>query len=418
MPLSKIVLENYRCFRDRQEIELAPVTVVLGKNNSGKSVLTRAPMVIATGFGTTTTAPLDLDRLEPQPVDGFPDLIFEQSPHGKFFLGFDVDGPRPFQMAATIQHVAENRTAFVSDLTLRASDADVVLAWQPAFHVGDGPYSYEIRSSDRASAIRPVAFQGLCPQADGVPELRDLRGMDLSLGPIRYLSAYRDRPERQHRLPLGTPQRIGQQGQGTLGILAHDQERGGGDLLGMVNERLQLIVPGWRLEEIEAGPLWSTVLTRRGSRVRVNLADAGSGLAQMLPILVQCALDEQRGRNVAAPLQIIEEPEMHLHPAAHAELGDLYLRTAQATGTRFLIETHSETLLLRLRRRIAQEDVPPKTVAVYVVEQHDGASNVRRVRIDDLGNLDESWPEGYFSQDYREVRALAAAQVKRSRHAS
>ncbi|MEK8109783.1 hypothetical protein NKG94_45695 [Micromonospora sp. M12] len=271
-------------------------------------------MVIATGFATTTTAPLDLDRLEPQPVDGFPDLIFEQSPHGKFFLGFDVDGPRPFQMAATIQHVAENRTAFVSDLTLRASDIDVVLAWQPAFHVGDGPYSYEVRSSDRPSAIRPVAFQGLCPQADGVPELRDLRGMDLSLGPIRYLSAYRDRPERQHRLPLGTPQRIGQQGQGTLGILAHDQERGGGDLLGMVNERLQLIVPGWRLEEIEAGPLWSTVLTRRGSRVRVNLADAGSGLAQMLPILVQCALDEQRGRNVAAPLQIIEEPEMHLHP--------------------------------------------------------------------------------------------------------
>ncbi|MEK8109782.1 AAA family ATPase [Micromonospora sp. M12] len=37
MPLSKIVLENYRCFRDRQEIELAPVTVVLGKNNSGKA---------------------------------------------------------------------------------------------------------------------------------------------------------------------------------------------------------------------------------------------------------------------------------------------------------------------------------------------------------------------------------------------
>ncbi|MGC4856792.1 AAA family ATPase [Micromonospora sp. DT4] len=82
MPLRKIVLENYRCFRDRQDIELAPVTVVLGKNNSGKSVLTRAPLVIGTGFDTTSTAPLDLDRLVPQPVDGFPDLIFEQSPHG------------------------------------------------------------------------------------------------------------------------------------------------------------------------------------------------------------------------------------------------------------------------------------------------------------------------------------------------
>ncbi|TDB91667.1 DUF3696 domain-containing protein, partial [Micromonospora fluostatini] len=151
-----------------------------------------------------------------------------------------------------------------------------------------------------------------------------------------------------------------------------------------------------------------------------NLADAGTGLAQMLPILVQCALDELRGKPLRAPLQIIEEPEMHLHPAAHAELADLYLNTSRTTRTRFLIETHSETLLLRLRRRIAEtdNDITADMVKVYVVEQQDGASTVRNVDIDELGNLDDSWPDGYFSQDYLEVKALAAAQMERLDDAS
>lgn len=424
MPLRKIVLGNYRCFRDRQEIELAPVTVVLGKNNSGKSVLTRAPLVISTGLDTMSTAPLDLDRLEPQQVDGFADLVFEQSPIGKFFLGFEVDGPLPFSMEAMVQLVIEDGTAFVSTLRVGLPgqgglmEHEFVLSGQSTLTDDFARLSYQIQASGQTPVIRTVPFAGLLPRPDGIPELRPLsdRRDGLNLGPIRFLSAYRDRPGRQHRLPLGVPRGIGEQGQGTLAILAHDQARNGGELLARVNERLAVIVPGWRIEEIEAGPLWSTVLTRSGSPVRVNLADAGTGLSQVLPILVQCAMDELQGEETQPALQIIEEPEMHLHPGAHAALADLYLNTARATQTRFLIETHSETLLLRLRRHIA-EGCPPDMVAVYVVEQHGGVSEVRRVGIDRLGNL-EDWPEGYFSQDYHEVRALAAAQLRQGGYAS
>jgi predicted ATPase len=161
------------------------------------------------------------------------------------------------------------------------------------------------------------------------------------------------------------------------------------------------------------------VLVHKASGLQVDLADAGSGLAQVLPILVQCVIDEVRVGSGQPSLQIIEEPEAHLHPAAHAELADLYLATAKTTGTRFLVETHSETLLLRLRRRIAEPDneYTADMVAVYVVEQRDGVSTVRQVGIDELGNL-TNWPEGYFSQDYHEVRALAAAQAERSDRAS
>jgi hypothetical protein len=332
-------------------------------------------------------------------------------------VGLETTGDDAFALTATVQNVDEIRAAVVSDLHLRTAGGDVRLAWRPAILVGAGPLDYEIHTADQM-AVRPVAFRGLLPDPVGVPELRALRHRRVSPGPIRYLSPYRKRPGRQHRLPLGTPRALGSLGEGVSGILAHDQVRGGGELIRIVNEMLARIVPGWQILEVPAGPLWSTVLSRGdGARVRVNLADAGSGLAQVLPILVQCALDEIVGRVGPAPLQIIEEPEMHLHPAAHAELADLYLTTARLTDTRFLVETHSETLLLRLRRRIAAGDVPADMVAIYVVEQTDGVSTVRRVDIDDMGNL-SGWPDGYFSQDYVEARALAEAQLKRGGHAA
>ncbi|MEW2442734.1 DUF3696 domain-containing protein [Micromonospora marina] len=444
MPLRKITLENYRCFRDRQEIELAPVTVVLGKNNSGKSVLTRAPLVIATGFGTTSTAPLDLDRLGPDAVDDFRELFHDHLTGRPFKLGLTVEGRTRFALEAEIQYVDSINSAVVSSLDLISPQVEAMLVSSRLVGMGreetpdiDGipvtpqtqilpgeALEYELRwigvEGTTGRASRSVGFTGLVPDLAGVPGLEKFADLDLSPGPIRYLSPYRERIARQHRLPLGTPTLLGTHGEGTPGILADDSRRAGGALVERVNELLSAIVPDWRIAEIPAGPLWSTVLTRRGSDVLVNLADAGTGLAQMLPILVQCAMDELRGEPDFAPLQIIEEPEMHLHPAAHAELADLYLNTARATKTQFLIETHSETLLLRLRRRIAEPDngITAGMVKVYVVEQQEGASVVRRVDIDELGNLDETWPDGYFSQDYHEVRALAAAQMERLDDAS
>lgn len=418
MPLRRFAVQNYRCFRDRQELEVFPVTVVLGKNNSGKSALVRAPLVFATGFGVDTTAPLDLERLEAEPVDEFPDLIFESSEHGSIKVELDVDGDLPFRLSANVQNVSETRDAFVSELAVDLPGGVVELRWEPELFSSGPPYRYEVRTSAGRHRHDTVAFRGLVPVEPPVPELRTWAAQSPSLGTMRYLSPYRERPRRQHRLPLGVPQELGARGQGAAAVLAHDRARGSGELIDLVNSYLQEIVPDWQLNEVPVGPLWSTVLARRDGKAQVNLVDAGAGIAQVLPILVQCGLDAQSGDRDRRPLQIIEEPEMHLHPAAHAELADIYLRTAQTTGTRFLIETHSETLLLRLRRRVAEGTFPAEMVGVFVVEQEDGVSSVRRVDLDQLGNLSDEWPEGYFSQDYHEVRELAAAQLRRSEHAT
>ena len=110
----------------------------------------------------------------------------------------------------------------------------------------------------------------------------------------------------------------------------------------------------------------------QGEEQVYNLKDVGFGLSQVLPVLVQCYAGD------ASRTIILEQPELHLHPRAQADLGDLLI-DALGQGHRFLIETRSEHLLLRLRRRIAETTVKPSAeverklqrdqLGVYFVER-------------------------------------------------
>lgn len=104
MSLASMSLANYRCFARQVDVELRPVTIILGRNNSGKSALVRAPVVCDTGIRTESPAPLDLDRLNEEMLDSFTDLIYGNRPHGSVSLELEFDAaPR---LTATIQNIA------------------------------------------------------------------------------------------------------------------------------------------------------------------------------------------------------------------------------------------------------------------------------------------------------------------------
>jgi Protein of unknown function (DUF3696) len=425
MALVRLALTNYRCFPSRQDLELAPVTVVLGKNNSGKSALVRAPVVVSTGLRTKSTAPLDLDEIGEEILDSFTDLIYGGRPHGSIRIELDVELDRQpgrrMTVDATIQHVDEYRLQVVSTLVLRRGDRELRLEWEQDDPRGDMRL-YTVTTAGTVHRQISVRFAGLLPAGDlttrvgweFAPAEQD-RVLRDSFDSLRYLGPFRERPRRRYRLPARMPAQVGTVGEHTASILASDFSRQEGQLIRQVNESLAATLPGWRLDVAERGGLYTVVLVSADDeRLAVNLADTGAGVAQVLPIFVQRAVDVVRPPD-RPTLEIVEQPELHLHPAAHASLADLYLRAARETGVRFLIETHSETFVLRLRRRIAQGDVTPDTVAIYFVENSHGAATTRRIHIDDAGNLDY-WPPGVFSEDYAETRALVTAQLDRADH--
>ncbi|MBB5868724.1 putative ATPase [Allocatelliglobosispora scoriae] len=422
--LTGIAFTNFRCFREQQALDLRPVTVVLGKNNSGKSAFTRAPMVFHTGFvesaASRPRAPLDLDRLGHDSVASFTDLVYRHSSHGKVTVDLTFNDRLVKSVSAQVQNIDGERLQVVSKAEIVLSFGTWLLEWLQQRNVYKRTWTDA--AGETSMTVGPIDFDGLVPRdlpRSAVPpseagNLDLVRACAAAFGRISYLSPFRDRPRREHSLPVGEPDSVGDQGQYLSGILANDQVRRDGRLRRRVNELMREILPDWTLEEEPDGRLFTTSLRSRvDPHLSVNIADAGSGVTQILPMLVQQALDEVTSTHTPT-LHIIEEPELHLHPAAHAQLADLYLRAARATGNRFLIETHSEALLLRLRRRIAEnESVGPADVGLYFV-QHDGREAMARsIAIDESGQLDW-WPPGVFTEDFEEVRALAAAQLRRA----
>lgn len=140
--------------------------------------------------------------------------------------------------------------------------------------------------------------------------------------------------------------------------------------------------------------------------MRVQPRDVGIGISQVLPVVV-AALEP------SASLVAIEQPELHIHPAIQIGLGDLFIKGAKEHGINFLIETHSEHLILRLLRRIretAEGELPPGSIGikqedvavVYVQSAGDGVELVP-LPIDATGEFTTRWPKGFFDERAEEL---------------
>lgn len=143
------------------------------------------------------------------------------------------------------------------------------------------------------------------------------------------------------------------------------------------------------------------------SNTIVSHRDVGIGVSQVLPVLVTAyALTNQ--------IIAIEQPEIHLHPALQADLGDVFIQSALGPGkNRFLIETHSEHVLLRIMRRMRESSngklsdgfpkVTPSDVCVLFVEPDGSRSIVREMPLNENGELVKAWPGGFFEEGLREI---------------
>ena len=146
-------------------------------------------------------------------------------------------------------------------------------------------------------------------------------------------------------------------------------------------------------------------LRDRNLQKELDLTSVGVGVSQLLPIIVLC---------LSAPVGsviLIEQPELHLNPALQQRLGDFLLACARS-GRQLIIETHSDYLVSRLRRHIAEDpgDDVRQLLAILFAERFGGETHFRVVEPNAYGGIDD-WPHDFFDQGAVEAQEILRAAI-------
>lgn len=268
-------------------------------------------------------------------------------------------------------------------------------------HGRDGVLERELKNDNDA------LFQGLFEVASAIQDL----GSNL-----QYLGPLRDEPkvvhgvwdERNRAIPVGI------KGELTADVLTRERdspvryrtpelELRTASLTEAVSEWCAYLGIGDSIKVQDLGKLGRSVTLSVDGKPR-DLTMIGVGASQLLPILVA---------GLAAPadaIMLIEQPELHLHPSVQARLADFFLFARP--NVRFLVETHSEYLITRVRRRVAEEAVEPGALEVQFAERFGGVTKLRALELTKLGDFEE-WPDGFFDEQEKDshfiMRAIAKA---------
>ena len=109
---------------------------------------------------------------------------------------------------------------------------------------------------------------------------------------------------------------------------------------------------------------------------------------------------------------ILEQPEIHLHPLAQANLADVIISAAQNRDVQVIVESHSEHLLLRLQRRIAEGQISKDEVKLYFCDAKEATSHLTTLEIDMFGKI-QNWPSHFMGDAFGETFAAEKARLER-----
>ena len=394
--LSSLTLTNYKSYSGDVVVPLCPLTVLLGKNNSGKTAAARLPLLMLSavaGRMGRLREPLPLSARGLQYASSIVELVHAAKPHYDFRIGCTVrpgEGDSEIALAARIQlrQTLAGRTSFVADF-----EADPVV---PAVHWNRDLESADVRYTDGSV----LGFDGILPRysksvlQSRIDEVRRASGQALD--------------EFVHLTSLRRPLKAVYENRSVEG----EADPEGGDVPYLLNESDALLdsVTEWyeqhlgtRIEISSEAAAFCLVAAESGGGPH-NLVRSGQGIQQVLPVVTHLSA---MGLGLGTRFIVIEEPELNLHPAAHGALADLAVEARREDPrAQVLLETHSENLVLRIRYRVAAGDLDPADVKLLWFQQDGGATTVQDIRINSDGSVSD-WPTGVFSEDLAEARAIA-----------
>ena len=282
---------------------------------------------------------------------------------------------------------------------------------------------------------KPLKFYSFPNEAYNPQNSPDLANKDLINKPvfefeelfqrIFYLGPLREYPSRLYIWAGETPQSVGNRGERAVAALLSSRNQGATIDMGpdQPKRTVEEHVAHWLKElgliySFKVQPIapnrkeYEVRIQRTAESASVFLTDVGFGVSQILPVLVLLFYVPE-GSTV-----ILEQPEIHLHPAVQAGLADVFIDAIKRRKLQIVLESHSEHLLQRLQRRMAEFTlepemaVDPDSIKLYFTSIKAGRSELTTLDLDEYGNI-RNWPEGFFGDTLGEAAAMMKAEMKR-----
>ena len=414
--ITELSAQNFKSWKNTGKLQIAPLTGFFGANSSGKTSLLQTLLMLK----QTVERPPDWDGMIDFGDDNalvnlgsFDDLIHKHSrDHALQILVSwrfsetlnlpDIDEVDTLSFDLGISHVG-NSISGVS-FNYGVDEQQFGVHWN-----GRDPCSVNTPGRlDRAQSLfRCYGIQETSSYI--LPLFSSLQTCFENLfRSIRYLGPLREYPRRYYAWQGKHSPGVGQHGEDMVTALfsGRIQLRSLEEQIPKWLQRLDLI-DSYRLNPIPTTEKDYEFLVRKYKNgPEVRLTDVGFGVSQVLPVLILCYYVPEES------ILILEQPEAHLHPKVQAELADLLIEVVKNRRLQIILESHSEHLLIRLMRRIAEEQISADDTAFYFCEMNGGVSEIEKLDVDDYGNI-TNWPQNFFGDEMGDLAAKAKAEMKR-----
>jgi predicted ATPase len=456
--INSLSLKNFTSWQDSGALRFAPLTGLFGTNSSGKTSLMQLLLLLKqTADSPDRKLVLNLgDERSPVELGTFQDLAYRH----------DLSQMLAWRLKWTLPDVLEiadpqrpERALFKSQEMGFGAD----LAWRRSGSASTGRLvvdRMEYRFGDGEFRMQPVAdkpdeyelvskapkfqFKRVPGRVWNLPEPARCYGFpdqtrayfknaaflsDFELefeklcGRIFYLGPLRDYPKRQYAWGGGRPADMGRRGERVVEALLASREAGETYSYGRGVKRktLEEVVAQWLkdlnlIHSFEVKPitadskLYQVWVQRSPDAKKVLLTDVGFGVSQILPVIALCYYAPE------GSVLLLEQPEIHLHPGVQAGLADVFIDAIKRRRVQIVLESHSEHLLRRLQRRMAEEAFAAEDAALYFCAIEDGHSHAEELKLDLYGSI-ENWPKDFFGDEFGEIAETQKAIIKRKKAA-
>ena len=375
--INKISFKNYKLFKEKQTLELKPITILIGKNNSGKSAVLKLPTMIAGSLSGEFSQPFDTK---------YEDVRIGLSPEDFFY----------------------NREITNESLSFDISQDDEILI--SCSIIGDINNNIRLRTLNykgKEIDLKKNKVKGFIPEGESIDKFN-----------FDYIEAFRMKPEPYFQKKTSDIIKVGINGENAYSLFAKywDEKN---PIYKFIGDWYFENFESWKLEvdQISGSVISYEITLKNGTNKPINIVNTGSGISQSFPLILRSFMPVEE-----PTLIIMEEPETHLHHAAHGNLAERFVDSfLEDKNKNYLIETHSENFILRLQSIIADPEIAftANDIKIYYVDfvQVDQCSKLIPLKISEDGEI-EDWPDNVFNENLDEIYKLRRNQKKRQNNAN